>query len=51
MKTRLPMIGIFGLLLATAFVVPSVAAAAGQDTGNGAISGKHYNLNLISKKH
>ena len=42
MKTRLPMIVILGRQLAAAFVMPSVAATAGQDTGNGAISGKHY---------
>jgi hypothetical protein len=49
MKTKLPMICILGLLLAAAFIIPC-AGAAGQDTGNGAISGKHYNLNLISVK-
>jgi len=48
MKTRLPLACILGLLVAAAFVLPGVAAAAGQETGNGAISGKHYNLNLIS---
>jgi hypothetical protein len=42
------MICILGLLLTAAFVIPSVGAAAGQETGNGAISGMHYNLNLIS---
>lgn len=50
MKTRLPIACILGLLVAAAFVLPGVAAAAGQETGNGAISGKHYNLNLISVK-
>jgi hypothetical protein len=47
MKTKLPMICILGLLLAAAVIIPC-AGAASQNTGNGAISGKHYNLNLIS---
>lgn len=51
MKTRLHIAGILGILLAAALIMPSVAAAAGQDTGNGALSGKHYNLNLISIKN
>ena len=51
MKTRLHMVSLLGLLLAAAFVIPSVGAAAGQDTGNGALRGKHYNLNPISIKN
>ena len=44
MKTRWSMTIALAAVLAAAFLVSSVAAV---DTGNGAISGKHYNLNLI----
>jgi len=39
-----------GLLVAAAFFIPGVTAA-NSATGNGAMSGKHYNLNLISIKN
>jgi len=44
MKTKLSIL--FGFLIVLAFVIPGVTA-----TGNGAMSGKHYNLNLISIKN
>jgi hypothetical protein len=50
MKTRLPLLMMIGLLVAAAFFIPGVTAA-NSATGNGAMSGKHYNLNLISIKN
>jgi hypothetical protein len=44
MKTKLSIL--IGFLIVLAFVIPGVTA-----TGNGAMSGKHYNLNLISIKN
>jgi len=44
MKTKLSIF--IGLLVVLAFVIPGVTA-----TGNDAMSGKHYNLNLISIKN
>ena len=44
MKTKLPML--IGFLIVLAFIIPGVSA-----TGNDAMSGKHYNLNLISIKN
>ena len=44
MRMRWSMTLALAAILAVALLVSSVAAA---DTGNGAISGKHYNLNLI----
>ena len=44
MKPKLPML--IGFLIVLAFIIPGVSA-----TGNDAMSGKHYNLNLISIKN
>ena len=49
MKTKLPIAGIIGLLIAAVFLIPGVTASAA--TGNGAMSGPHFNLNLISIKN
>jgi hypothetical protein len=50
MKTRLPLAGMIGLFIIAAFLIPGVTAASAA-TGNGAMSGPHYNLNLISIKN
>ena len=47
MKTKLLIIGLF---LVAALIIPGVSAA-NSATGNGAMSGKHFNLNLISIKN
>lgn len=44
MKTKLSLI-IIGLVIAAALIIPGVSA-----TGNDAMSGKHFNLNLIGVK-
>ena len=44
MKTKLSIL--IGFLIVLAFIIPGVTA-----TGNDAMSGKHYNLNLISIKN
>ncbi len=44
MKTKLSIL--IGALIVLAFIIPGVSA-----TGNGAMSGKHFNLNLISIKN
>jgi hypothetical protein len=44
MKTKLPML--IGFLIVLTFIIPGLSA-----TGNNAMSGKHYNLNLISIKN
>lgn len=48
MKAKLSLI-IIGLVIAAALIIPGVSAA-NSETGNGAMSGHHYNLNLIGVK-
>ena len=50
MKTKLPLLIIIGLLVAVAFFIPVVSAAK-SETGNGAQSGPHFNLNIIGSKN
>ena len=50
MKTKLPILIIIGLLVAVAFFIPGVSAA-NSATGNGAMSGQHFTLNIIGQKN
>ena len=49
MKMKLPILIIIGLFVAVAFIIP-VVSAGNSATGNGAMSGKHFTLNLIGAK-